>query len=231
MSITLRGLFAPALFVAFAAGQAQAGQLTLDGLTLNSSLLNSDFTTASTIADGTNFVIIAQIPDAPVSTDTGLAVYSPLSITVDVGASVYQVDLSGGGISVELRDIYNLLTGTYMVTLLAGGGGLSPEYNTTTPPGFDVSILPPESVVFSDYITSYPGFSSVQLPLIGGSGEIEDCGEGGDDDPGVCTQYLQLGYDPNVGVNASLTTPEPGTLVLLGAGLLALGSLRRRRTS
>ena len=229
MSITLRGLFAPALFFALAAGQAQAAQLTLDGLTLNSSLLNSDLSTNTLFDDGTNFVILAQIPDVANSTGTGFAVYSPLAITVDVGPSIYHVDLSGGNISVQLWDVTNALTGTNMVTLISGTTGLSPLYSDSTPPNFDATV-PPTSVVFTGYLGSYPGFSSVLLPLIGGGGEIDDCGEGGDD-PGGCTQYLQLGYDPSVGVNASISTPEPGTLVLLGAGLLALGSLRRRRTN
>ena len=227
MSITLRGLFAPALFVALAAGQAQAAQLTLDGLTLDSSLLNSDFTTTSTFADGTNFVILAQIPDVADITGTGSAIYSPLAITVDVGSSIYHVDLSGGGVSLWLWDTTNTLTSTNMVSIFWGSTGISPEYTDSTPPNFSAE-LPPTSVVFSGYVGSLPGFSSVELPLIsGGGGEIE-CGEGGDD-PACGTQYLVLGYEP--GVNASLSTPEPGTLVLLGAGLLALGSLRRRRAS
>src|ERR1035438_8403153 len=154
MSITLRGLFAPALFVALAAGQAQAAQLTLDGLTLDSSLLNSDFTTTSTFADGTNFVILAQIPDVADITGTGSAIYSPLAITVDVGPSIYHVDLSEGGVFVELRDPTNETTGTYMVTLLSGVTGLSPEYTDSTPPNFDATA-PPTSVVFSGYLGSY----------------------------------------------------------------------------
>jgi hypothetical protein len=38
-----------------------------------------------------------------------------------------------------------------------------------------------------------------------------------------------MGYDQTAGIDASITTPEPGTLALLGAGLLAVGRLRRRQ--
>ena len=127
----------------------------------------------------------------------------------------------------QLWDPSNVVTGTYMVSLFSGATGLSPEYTNSTPPNFDATA-PPTSTVFSGYIGSYPGFSSVELLLLSGGGEIDDCG---DDGASPCGPgYLVLGYDPNVGVNASISTPEPGTLVLLGAGLLALGSLRRRRT-
>ena len=113
----------------------------------------------------------------------------------------------------ELFDPTNPFSGTYMASLFWGGTGLSPEYTTSTPPNFDATAPLTTSVLFSGYAGSYPGFSSVELPVTGGD-------------------YLVLGYDPAVGVDASLSSniPEPGTLVLLGAGLLALGSLRRRRT-
>jgi hypothetical protein len=68
MSITLRSLFAPALILAFAAGQAQAGELILqfDGLTFGSTL------NANPIADGTKFEIQADFVDVPIASSTGL---------------------------------------------------------------------------------------------------------------------------------------------------------------
>jgi PEP-CTERM motif len=211
MSITLRSLFASALFLAFAAGQAQAGQLvlTLDGQTVGSSWLVA----GTPIADGTPFEVQADFTDVPTASGTGFSIYSPTAITADVGGTTVSMDFSIlSSPFLELFDPSSSQANYTVLLFLEAGNGFGPEYNTATP---DFIASSPITTVFSDYVGTYQSYSSLLLPTT--SGEL-----------------LLLGYDPSeeIGLDASLTSlasvPEPGTLAMLGAGLLAMWRLRRR---
>jgi hypothetical protein len=205
MSITLRSLFAPALIVAFAAGQAQASALILqfDGLTVGSTL------NAIPIANGTPFEIQADFVDVPVTQSTGVAQYALLAISADIGGITYYADAASvGGAFLELIDPSSGLIVNYS-PLFALGGAFGPEYTTATPL---FSATAPTPTVFSGYdAIDNLGGTSVSFTAIS-------------------LDVLQLGYDQAAGIDASITgIPEPGTLALLGAGLLAVWRLRRRQ--
>jgi hypothetical protein len=139
---------------------------------------------------------------------TGFAEYALLAISANVGGVSYYADAASvGGALLVLVDPSSLLTVNY-VPLLSLGGTFGPEYTTATPP---FSATAPTPTVFSGYdvIDNFGGTS------VGFTATSLDA--------------LQLGYDQAAGIDAQITTPEPGTLALLGAGLLVLGRLRRRQ--
>jgi hypothetical protein len=182
--------------IALAATQSAAASpldLKYAGLTFGSSI------NGHSIADGTSFAIqigFDTISEVPVG--QGTATFTPTSISVEIGGTPYEVT-SLSGYSLGFADSSNQQFPGYFFPIFGSSSVFIPGYRGTTSPGWSVADVTP--TVFIGYAGSFGN----SLDLSTSSGP------------------LILGYNSNTGLDASITTPEGSTLVLLLLGMAALG--------
>lgn len=182
--------------IALAATQSAAAsplELNYEGLTLASSI------NGNSIADGTGFAIqIGFDTTLGGSAGQGLASFIPTNISIEIGGTPYSVtSLSGDFLG--LADSSNLSFPGFFFPVFGANSAFFPGYAGTTSPGWSVADVTP--TVFVGYAGSLE--NSLDLSTTAGP--------------------LILGYDPNIGLDASITTPEGSTFVLLLLGMAALG--------
>jgi PEP-CTERM motif len=160
---------------------------------------------------GTPFEIDSSFPVAMYSVTTGIASVNVDSIAIDVGGADYSAIIDSTNpsehYSVELLDPTNPYYTGFYVAAMGGfyyGNLFLPEYTVTTP---TLDVLNPTDTVFSGFSGDISG-STLTFDTSAGS--------------------LVVTYDPGTSLDASITSPEPGTFGLLGAAFAGLALLRRR---
>ena len=205
MSLMLRGLFAVLVLVDLAI-PVQAGQLTLiySGVAADGSSLPS----GDPIVVGSPFEVRALFPDLAIAVIPGVGFYQPTAVTAKVGGVLY-VDQNLSVDIAELIDPTSGYAGFIPSLFTSAGASFAPGYLTAAPPLDGTAAAPTQ---FSGYVESF----GTNLSLLTAGGP------------------LVLFYDPTVGiatsivgVDASIDTPEPGGLALIGAVLMAVWGRRR----
>jgi hypothetical protein len=200
------------LVLFLAATPAHAGSLALDfqGVAAPPSSLDG----ASLVGD--SFTIQADFDTATETPiNQGVASYAATSITVTVGGTSYSVT-DASDFLVYLEDATTLeYPGLYSAELYQSSlfQAFSPYYTTSSSP---FSATDPTPTVFSGY--SPPTYFGSLLTFSTDAG------------------FLTLRYNPNVGVDASISSvPEPSSLALCGIGgsigLVVVASRRRERVA
>jgi hypothetical protein len=203
-----RFLFASVLFTTLAVTQAQADIFTLEytGVTFDGSTL-----AGAPIAPGTSFDIQAEFSTPGVVVETGVAVYSVVALSVDVGGTPFSPSAASSYV-VELVDGTNpSLPGAFLPGLIdpTSTFAFAPLYASATTVGW--SAMDPSPTGFSGFVGD---LSSGSLDFDTPSGA------------------LFVTYDTTVGVTSSINAvPEPSALILGLTAIAATFLTRRRRTA
>jgi hypothetical protein len=201
-----RFLFASVLFTTLAATQAQADIFTLEytGVTFDGSTL-----AGAPIAPGTSFDIQAEFSTPGFAVTTGVAIYSVVALSVDVGGTSYSSP-DASSYLVELVDGTNpVLPGAFLPALIdpTETFAFAPLYGAATTAGW--SATAPSATGFSVYVGD----------LSSGSLDFDTLSGG-----------LFVTYDTSVNVTSSINAvPEPSALILGLTAIAATFLTRRRR--
>lgn len=203
-----RFLFAFVLFITLAATPAQADIFTLEytGVTFDGSTL-----AGAPIAPGTSFDIQAEFSTPFQAATTGVAIYSVVALSVDVGGTPFS-PFDASFYVVELVDGTNTsLPGAFLPALIdpTDTFAFAPLYSAATTAGWSATTPSPT------------GFSGFVGDLSSGSLDFD-----------TPSGALFVTYDTTVGVTSAINAvPEPSALILGLTAIAATFLTRRRRTA
>lgn len=224
--------FSIALLATLTSLSARAGefQLTYTGVFTSAASFNG-----TEFANNTPYTAVAVFTDtstnfaAPVGVP-GFVAYSPLWATISFGGNTYSIETANqnptAGITVAVFDQFTpFVPGHYAVGFIADilndGAGIVGDFNSASPDYLATNLVP---TVYGNYqgVGYGSGPNSTVVPWVLHNGaQSYDLVFGNFDE-----QYADTGLLNTAKLTA---VPEPGTLALGSAGLLALQGLIRRR--